>query len=462
MFKNMRLHPKITFAFVTTVIITAMIIIIIANISTNFIFKDFVVQYRTVRLEQWADIFTVHYIQKGGWEGIEDIFEEPGHRRGRGGRLLPGDQIMLADDGGRVILDTRDPVSDNRMLSKTALAGGFPIQVAGIRVGTLFLNPAAPQGTLSLEEEFSRSVTGAILGGGVIAVGLAAVISLFFTRKIVSPLYRLNAGVKEFARGNYKTRVIVDSQDEIGKLGEAFNFMADSVEKSEELKRNMTADVAHELRTPLSILRGNLESLQAGVIEPDPQVISSLHDEIIRISMLVNDLQDISLAEAGKLNLNLLKTDVEDLFNKVFQTFQYEIFLKRIKFEKNVFQEHLILKIDRDKIMQVLINLLGNALRYTPKGGKIVLGAEIKGAHVVINVSDSGPGINSEDLPYIFERFYRSRKEYPKKDGGSGLGLAIARSFIEAHGGYIWVKNNTQRGSTFSFSLPYTASQSSE
>lgn len=459
MFKNMKLHPKITFAFVTTVIITAMIIIIIANFSVNFFFKDFVVQYRTARLEQWAGIFTAHYLQKDGWEGIEDIFEESAHRRGRGGRLLPGDQLILADAEGKVILDTGEPSLENRVLSKATLAGGLPIEVEDMRVGTLFLNPVSPQGTVSLEEEFSRSLTDAIFWGGVIAVLLAVVLSLFFARKIVSPLYRLNAGVEEFTRGNFKARVIVDSQDEIGKLGEAFNKMAESVEKSEELKRNMTADVAHELRTPLSILQGNLESLQAGIIKPDPEIISSLHDEIIRITMLVNDLQDISLAEAGRLNLNLFKINLKELFHKVSQTFQYEIALKRIKFEKNIPEEDIILKIDRNKIMQVLINLVGNAIRYTPEEGNITLGAQVKEDRVVIYVSDNGPGVKPEDLPYIFERFYRSRKEYPKKDGGSGLGLAIAKSFVEAHGGSIWAENRPNGGSTFFFSLPFSVDQ---
>lgn len=124
----------------TTVILTAMIIITIANFSINYFFKDFVVQYRTARLEQWADIFTAHYMQKGGWEGIEDIFVAPGHRRGRGGRLFPEDQLILADPGGRVILDTGEPLSENRVLSKATLAGGFPIEVEAQRVGTLFLN----------------------------------------------------------------------------------------------------------------------------------------------------------------------------------------------------------------------------------------------------------------------------------------------------------------------------------
>lgn len=456
MFKNMKLHPKITFAFVTTVIITAIIIIIISNFSINYFFRDFVVQYRTARLEQWANIFTAHYLQQGSWEGIDNISEEAARRRGRGVRLFPEDQLILADAGGRVILDTRDPSAENRTLSSATLAAGLPVEVDGQRVGTLFLNPAAPQGTASLEEEFFRSVTGAVFLGGIIAVIFAIILSLFFTKKIVTPLYRLNDRVKEFSRGNYKARVTLDSQDEIGKLGDAFNTMAESVEKNQELRRNMTADMAHELRTPLAILQGNLESLQAGIIEPDPEVISSLHDEIIRISMLVNDLQDISLAEAGKLNLNLTPVNVNELFHKVSQTFHHEAASKNITFKKNI-PQNITLKMDREKILQVLMNLVGNALRYISPGGCIVLGVEIKENQAVIFVSDNGPGIKQEDLPYVFERFYRSRREYSRKDGGSGLGLAIAKSFVEAHGGSIWAENNPRNiggGSTFFFSLP--------
>ena len=457
MFKNMKLHPKITFAFVATVIITAVTIILIANISINYFFKDFVVQYRTARLEQWANIFTAHYIQRGSWEGIEKIFEETAGRRGRGGRLFPEDQLILADANGRVVLNTREPLQENRVLSRSSLAAGLPVEVDAQRVGTLFLNPVTPQGAVSLEEEFSRSVTSAIFFGGVIAVIIAVVLSLSFTKRIISPLYKLDAGVKEFARGNYKARVTLDSQDEFGRLGEAFNAMAQSVERNEEVKRNMTADVAHELRTPLSILQGNLESLQAGIIKPDPEVISSLHDEIIRISMLVNDLQDISLAEAGKLNLTLKDGDMDELFQKVSQAFHYELTLKNITIKIETPEQKISINMDRDKIMQVLLNLMGNALRYTPEGGRIILGAKMKESQVIVYVSDNGPGIKPEDLPYIFERFYRSRKDYDKKNGGSGLGLAIAKGYVEAHGGSIWVENNprsTGGGSIFFFSLP--------
>ncbi len=450
----MKIRNKLTLAFTSVVLLSTVIIMLIANVSVKYLFEDFVVEYRTARLEQWVNIFTAYYLQEGGWEGIEDSLTPPGYRRGRTGKLPTNEHIIVADEEGRVVFDTHESLKGD-LLSKATLAGGLPVMINNTRVGTVFLNPHKPQGiTTLLEEEFSRSVTGAVLTGGLIAFLLALALSIYFTRKISSPVDRLIKVVTKFAGGNYNTRVQIKTNDEIEQLGNAFNAMADNIEKNEELRKSLTADVAHELRTPLAVLRGNLESLQAGVIEPDMPVISSLHDEIIRITRLVYELQELSLVEAGKLELNKVEVDTKELLHKIISSFQPDLSAKEISVELNLLENLPVVKVDRDRISQVIINLLGNALKHTPSGGNVKIEVVSKQKKLLVSVKDNGCGINEKDLPHIFERFYRSPKVSSSKDGSSGLGLAIAKGFVEAHEGTIWAENNSTGGSTFSFTLP--------
>jgi signal transduction histidine kinase len=230
--------------------------------------------------------------------------------------------------------------------------------------------------------------------------------------------------------------------------------MAESLERNEKLRRNLTADTAHELRTPLAILRGNLESLQEGVVQPSPEIIMSLHDEVVRISRLVNDMQDLSLAEAGELHLNRHPLKVEDLVERVMIPFSGEAQNRGIHFSVNLPQNLPVLSVDADKIVQVLINLLGNALRYTPEGGGVELSVRDDGGMVTFFVRDTGPGIEPGELGNIFERFYRIDHSRSRSGGGAGLGLAIAKGLVEAHGGKIWAESNSGEGSRFAFTIP--------
>lgn len=452
----MKIKNRLTVAFVMVVLVATVIIILIANISVKVLFEDFVLQYRTARLGQWANLLETYYQQEESWDQLkEDLFRGSHPRRGMSGKFPAGERLIVADYDGYVVLDTHNSL-EGEVLSKSFQAGGLPLLLDDKNVGIVFLNPSPSPGvTTLLEEEFSRSVTRAVFFGGAMAVLVALVLSLLFAQKISSPLDKLTGVLKEFTGGNHKVRAEVkDSEDEIGQLGEAFNNMAETIEKQEELRKNLTADVAHELRTPLSILRGNIESLQAGVVKPDMEVISSLHDEIIRISRIVKELQDLSLAEAGRLSLNYSKIKIKDLVNRVIQTFQPELEARKIDLKKKMPEEISYLWVDGDRINQVMINLLGNALKYTPEGGEISVTGQVKGEELLISISDTGPGIKKEDLPFIFERFYRSPQERYASEGGSGLGLAIAKGLVEAHGGIIWAEGNSLQGTTFTFTIP--------
>lgn len=284
-----------------------------------------------------------------------------------------------------------------------------------------------------------------------------AVLSYLLTRQITRPLALLAASAQKFARRDFRHRVQLKRKDEIGNLAEAYNLMAESIEKNEKLRGNLLADISHELRTPLTILRGNFEALQAGKTETTPELLSSLYDEVLRLGRLVNDLECINLAEAGKLPLHFREVEPALLIARAAAAFQHEANERKIVFTVDAAKDLLPWRLDEDRVTQVIINLLANAFKFTPAQGEIKLQTKVEKEGLIIEVSDSGPGIPEKALPYIFTRFYKSgkgRREADEKGEGSGLGLSIAKSFVEAHGGTINARNRPEGGSVFSVTLP--------
>jgi signal transduction histidine kinase len=255
-------------------------------------------------------------------------------------------------------------------------------------------------------------------------------------------------------KGDLSQRVEVHSQDEIGELARAFNAMADGLARLEELRRNMVTDVAHELRTPLSNIRGYLEALQDGVVEPKPEVIDSLHEEAMLLNRLVDDLRELTLAEAGQLKLERRPVAPADLVDRALEAARAQAEAKGIALQADLPEDLPLVDVDSQRIGQVLGNLLSNALTHTPPGGKVVVVARAKQLAVEVSVSDTGEGIPLERLPYIFERFYRADRSRSRATGGTGLGLSIAKQLVEAHGGRISVASQVGQGTTFTFTLP--------
>jgi len=284
-----------------------------------------------------------------------------------------------------------------------------------------------------------------------VALLTGAFLSFIITGQIARPIAQLTASAKRFARREFQHRVKLTGNDEMGKLAAAFNMMAESIEKNERLRHNLLIDIAHELRTPLTVLRGNLESLQAGLMEPTPELLTSLHDEVLRLSRLISDLESVNLAEAGKLPLHPKEIAPAALLNHAAAAFHHEVAVREINFKVEVEKGLKNRLLDEDRIIQVLINLLANAFKFTPDKGEVTLRAKEENGHLVVEIMDSGPGIPEEDLPFIFERFYKSERG---RGGGSGLGLSIAKSFIEAHGGRLTAANRPEGGSIFTFYLP--------
>ena len=288
------------------------------------------------------------------------------------------------------------------------------------------------------------------------AASLAAIAaSLFVSTQIVTPLQRLLAASRRIAAGHYAERVSAGADDELGALAMQFNTMAAELEAAERRRVALIGDVAHELRTPLATIEGYTEGLLDGVVAPGAETWALLHDEVGRLRRLVQDLQELSRAEARQLPLHIRPVDPAALVAQALARIAPQFAEKGIVLTSDVSADLPTVQADADRIIQVLINLLGNALRYTPPDGTVnVRTARMDGA-IAFQITDTGVGIAPEHLPHLFERFYRVDKARSRALGGSGIGLTIAKALVEAHDGRIWVTSpGPGQGSTFSFTLP--------
>ncbi|MBI3359706.1 MAG: HAMP domain-containing protein [Chloroflexi bacterium] len=286
-------------------------------------------------------------------------------------------------------------------------------------------------------------------------VGLLALVlgSLLF-RQITSPLRALSRAAAAIAGGDLGRRVEIRSDDEIGRVAHSFNQMVESLAHADIQRRNIIADIAHELRTPLTVIQGNLEALMDGVYDLTPENVAAVHRQTVVLSRLVADLRDLALADAGQLRLERQPISLSNVMAEVSEGLEAKAREKGVTLKIEAPGALPPVAADEQRITQVLFNLLSNALRHTPAGGTITTSAEQRDGRVLISVRDTGTGIAPEDLPHVFDRFYRADRSRARATGGSGLGLTIAKQIVEAHEGQIWAQSWLGAGSTFAFSLP--------
>lgn len=285
-------------------------------------------------------------------------------------------------------------------------------------------------------------------------MALTMLLGLALTRSLVKPLRMVRDAARRIGAGELTYRVPITSRDEIGDLARQFNEMAEALERDERLRRQMMADIAHELRTPLSVIRGQVEALQDGVFELSPENLKPIHDQTLLLGRLVEDLRDLALAEAGRLPLERTEVSLERLIRRIVEAFQPRAQEKGLALSVELPEALPPVQADAQRLEQVLENLLSNALRYTPAGGTVNVRAWEEPQWVVFTVEDTGTGIAAEDLPHIFERFYRADKARSRADGGTGLGLSIAKQLVEAHGGRISAESAPGKGTRFTVRLP--------
>jgi signal transduction histidine kinase len=401
-------------------------------------------QHGSMRDDRFLWFLRAYYVRQGGWEGIQPEIERVGQ--------LAGGRVILVDAEGEVIGD-----SEGRLLGDVVDedwgAPAVQLHHRGTPVGYLYYDaptqPVVEQLLASANRTLLLVAVGAGLGAVLLVLGLS--------RRILAPVKSLTAAAQRMAAGDLTQRVAVTTDDEIGDLARAFNRMADGLARLEALRRNMVTDVAHELRTPLTNIRGYLEALRDGVVEPEPRVIDSLYEETMLLNRLVDDLRDLSLAEAGQLPLQRCPTSLAEIVDQAVEAARPRAEVQGIALRADLPDGLPPVDVDARRVGQVLRNLVENGLTHTPPGGEVRVSARPAGGGVEVRVEDTGAGIAAADLPYVFERFYRADKSRSRATGGAGLGLSIARQLVEAHGGRMGVESTEGQGSAFFFTLPSVA-----
>jgi len=300
---------------------------------------------------------------------------------------------------------------------------------------------------------FLTAVHRYLLWASLAALLLAGLLGYLLTRRALRPLARMGEASRQIAAGNYATRVEVTSDDEIGELGAAFNRMSDSLERLERLRKTMVADVAHELRTPLTNLRGYLEGLSDGVVAPDQATFVMLQEEILRLVHLVEDLGQLARADAARAFLKRQAVDLPAAINQMLLLYRPSLEERGIALATDFAPDCAQVAADRDKLLQAVRNLVENLCKYTPAGGSARISTSRTATGVRTVFANSGPGIPADDLPFIFERFFRAEPSRARTAGGAGLGLAIVKELIEAHGGTVGAES-TREQTCIWFELP--------
>ena len=431
-------------------IMLAFSLVILVTIGAVFFFFDQATRTRIQSFEEsieyklearMAGELSQYYRVRGSWEGVQPLVEQLGNVSERRIILVDTEKIVVADSEGDLLGKPYESDSPGTILQPSWKQGPLAmLYVSEAKSASLYI--------------LCNAVGRFLIWGACVAIAIALIITFFLSRRISAPICALTETARKLGQGDFSQRVQVRDKTEVGELGQAFNSMAGDLEKGERLRRNMVADVAHELRTPLSNVRGYLEAIREGVIKPDAATIRSLEEETTLLSRLVDDLQDLSLAEAGKLELVCQSEDVAELINRTVAAMQAQAIAKEVSLSTDLPQGLPLVNIDSQRINQVLRNLLENALAHTAKGDAINVAAARQGDWVEISVADTGEGIPPDDLPNIFERFYRVDKSRARATGGSGLGLTIAKHLVESHGGKIEVQGKLGEGSRFSFTLP--------
>ena len=419
-----------------------------------------------------APDLAAYYAESGSWEGAIEVLagSSGGHGMmgdtgmGIGGPMwsMMGYRVLVSDSSGRVVADTGGDMTGTQVDASVLQENGTFITDGEEMIGAVLVTAdvqAEEQG-----ERFLGVLNQAILSSVLLAGALALLFGGLIVWSVVRPLKSLTMAASAVAAGDLSQRVSVSSGDEISDLANAFNRMAVQLDRAEALRQQLTADIAHELRTPITVIQGNIEALQDGIFPLTEEALEPILDKTLLLRRLVEDLRQLALAESGQLSLIPEPLDLGGLAGQTLDAFRPQAEARGVELALIPADRLPSVRADRQRVQQVLDNLLSNALRYTPDGGRITVGLARENESVQVTVTDTGPGIPTEALPNVFERFYRAdqSRERLSDGGGSGLGLAVARSIVEAHGGRIGVYSPPEQGATFWFSLPVDGPKGTE
>lgn len=510
----MTLKRKFLIALIGMVVFMSLVFAAISLTSVEFLMGHAVTYVQQGFNQQWNSWLSSYYSEHQSWDHVQDyvlrLMEDSDRRELAVERN--SDRLYVFDLEHKIVASSR-PSDVGKSLADlpqtSRLTGNLSeVKVGNQTVGYFWLDDKLVVRQSRLARSVGRTIINSMIVGLVLTTILALILGIILTSRFTEPLRNLTEAVKKVAKGDLSTRLKVKAKgkDDIAMLSHAFNQMTEQLARNEEVRRNMVADIAHELRTPLAVIFGKLESLQDGVLPMSPETLLPIQDETIRLTRLVQDLQQLSLAEAGKLPLHLVQVDIANILSRILEQFAIEFETRQIEqsFIINPDQTYAA-EADPDRLTQVFVNLIGNALLHTPPGGRISVSVSQETDRVLpeaksgtgtnvrdklarrsgnknqeqrstdsefslpkpenrewikVSIQDTGVGIPEEELTHIFDRFYRVDRARGRETGGTGLGLAIAKEFVQAHGGRIEVVSKLGEGACFTVYLPIKTKKS--
>ena len=443
---------KLALAFLFVGVLGAALVALYVGLRTRTAFERFRLDQELVPL---VGALKAHYQERESWTGAGPLLRRSNDvAMGRG--MMHGWTLRtsLVDTDGIILQDTI-PRQIGEQVSRTELRRAVALEHDGVVVGYLLVEGIHGQPRQeTLEAAFLSRVRNAILLSALTAAGVALLVGGLLTRTLMGPIHALTTATRAVADGDLGHQVVVSSQDELGELARSFNQMIGDLAHTAQLRRQMTADIAHDLRTPLSVLMGYTEALNDGKLKGSAEIYTVMHCEAQHLNHLVGDLRLLSLADAGELQLSCQALSPESLLEQVEAAHRVQAEASGISLVVDAPSDLPSISADPERMTQVLNNLVTNAMRYTPSGGTIRLRAQAAATAVHIDIADNGSGIAPEDLPYVFERFYRGDRSRQQWQGESGLGLTIVKSLVEAQGGSVAVNSSPGAGACFTISLP--------
>ncbi len=425
----------------------------------------------SAQVERVRQFVSEYHAKRQNWRydpaGLQELLERIGPVSGVHIRVYDAKGSLVADSHAYLPSVTGDWDGQGRGKRRPGV-NKFPVFEGGQQVGAFTVSAAGPPGqepgTPVLSDPAPSRISGVVnrslLWAGIGAAALGTLLVWLLSRHTLAPLQNLGATARRLGRGDLSQRADTVGPAEIRELAHSFNVMAEGLEEAERQRRNLTADVAHELRTPLSNIQGYLEAIRDGLVDPTPETIDTIHGQALHLSRLVEDLRLLAQVEAGALQLQLSRTRMEELLQSGLEAVRPRAEAKGIELGLDAEPTLPTADLDATRISQVVGNLLENAITHTPEGGRVTVSARATGNTIEVAVSDNGPSIAPEDLPRLFDRFYRADPSRSRSTGGAGLGLTIARRLVEAHGGRIEAESAPGQGSRFTVRLPTGGSDS--
>ncbi|ABR47311.1 integral membrane sensor signal transduction histidine kinase [Alkaliphilus metalliredigens QYMF] len=446
--------------------------ILLVSLITNFTLFNRFDQYRKSQqenqLEEVIQLITESYRLNNGWtqNALDNILVSP---------YLNRLDLLIKDEGENVILNhtmgagmmkyhnemmgrmrrrTRSPMMDDLINREDYQVRSYPLSVDNQKIGSVEIGYVGPFTVSERDVEFTRGMNKSIMYAAIISILVALVLGIYSAKGFLKPILLITEGANNLRWGKLDTKVEIDNQViELQQLSQSINHLATSLEEQKILRKRLTSDISHELRTPLTILQSHIEAIRDGIWEPTEEKLSICKNEVDRLIKLVGELQNLTDIEKHQIDLQLENCQLSKVIDEVFDGFAYQFQQKQIMFKREI-QGDIYMNIDPDKMKQIIINLLSNALKFTDPEGSVSVSLKEEADRIRLTVEDTGIGIESEDIPYVFERFYRGDQSRNRSTGGAGIGLTITRSLVEAHQGTIFVESEKKKGTKFTVILP--------